>query len=47
VPLEQAVQLALVTAAISVESEGCQPSYPRREEVAARAEALGIDVRMP
>ena len=32
VPLEQAVQLALVTAAISVEREGCQPSYrmPRR-----------------
>jgi ribokinase len=47
VPLEQAVQLALVTAAISVEREGCQPSYPRREEVAARAEALGIDVRLP
>jgi ribokinase len=47
VPLEQAVQLALVTAAISVEREGCQPSYPRRDEVAGRAAATGIDVRLP
>ena len=46
-PLEQAVQLALVTAAISVEREGCQPSYARRDEVAARAGAAGIDVRLP
>lgn len=47
VPLEQAVQLALVTAAISVEREGCQPSYARRDEAAARAAAAGIDVRLP
>ncbi len=47
VPLEQAVQLAVVTAAISVEREGCQPSYARRDEVAARAAAAGIDVRLP
>ena len=32
-PLEEAVQLALVTAAISVERDGCQPSYARRDEV--------------
>jgi ribokinase len=46
-PLEQAVQLALVTAAISVEREGCQPSYPRRDEVSARASTAGLDVRLP
>ena len=46
-PLEQAVRLALVTAAISVERQGCQPSYPRRDEVAERAAAAGIDVRLP
>jgi ribokinase len=46
-PLEQAVQLALVTAAISVEREGCQPSYPQRDDVAMRAAAAGIDVRLP
>ena len=46
-PLEQAVQLALVTAAISVEREGCQPSYPQRDDVAARAAAAGIDIRLP
>ena len=40
-------QLALVTAAISVERDGCQPSYPRRDEVAERAAAVGIDVRLP
>ena len=41
--LEEAVQLALVTAAISVERDGCQPSYARRDEVAERAAAAGID----
>jgi len=41
------VQLALVTAAISVEREGCQPSYPQRDDVAARAAAAGIDIRLP
>ena len=46
-PLEQAVQLALVTAAISVEREGCQPSYPHRDDVAARAAAAGIEIRLP
>jgi ribokinase len=46
-PLEQAVRLALVTAAISVERPGCQPSYPRRDEVAGRAAAAGFDVRLP
>ena len=46
-PLEQAVQLALVTAAISVEREGCQPSYPQRDDVAAHAAAAGIDIRLP
>ena len=40
-PLEEAVQLALVTAAISVEREGCQPAYARRDEVAERAAAAG------
>ncbi|HEV7844748.1 MAG TPA: PfkB family carbohydrate kinase, partial [Thermoleophilaceae bacterium] len=43
-PLAEAAQLALVTAAISVEREGCQPAYPRRAEVAARAEAAGLTV---
>jgi ribokinase len=46
-PLEQAVQLALVTAAISVEREGTQPSYPRRDEVVARAAAAGVEIRLP
>lgn len=46
-PLEQAVQLALVTAAMSVEREGTQPSYPRRDEVAARAAAAGLEIRLP
>jgi ribokinase len=43
-PLADAVQLALVTAAISVERDGCQPSYPRRDEVAARAAASRLSV---
>jgi ribokinase len=42
--LEQAVQLAIVTAALSVEHAGCQPSYARRAEVSARAAAAGIAV---
>jgi ribokinase len=46
-PLEQAVQLALVAAAISVEREGTQPSYPHRDEVEARAAAAGLEVRLP
>jgi ribokinase len=45
--LEQAVQLAIVTAAISVEREGCQPAYPRRDEVSERAAAAGIAVTLP
>jgi ribokinase len=45
--LAQAVQLAIVTAAISVERDGCQPSYGGRDEVAQRAEAAGMTVRLP
>jgi ribokinase len=45
--LEQAAQLALVTAAISVERDGCQPSYAHRGEVQARAAAAGIAVPLP
>jgi ribokinase len=45
--LEAAVQLALVTAAISVERDGCQPSYARRDEVAERAAAAGLTVPLP
>jgi ribokinase len=45
--LEEAAQLAIVTAALSVEREGCQPSYPRRDEVRARAAAAGIAVTLP
>jgi ribokinase len=45
--LEDAVQLALVTAAISVEREGCQPSYARRGDVAERAAAARIRVPLP
>jgi sugar/nucleoside kinase (ribokinase family) len=41
------VQLALVTAAISVEREGCQPAYARRDEVSERAAAAGISVALP
>jgi ribokinase len=46
-PLEAAVQLALVTAAISVEREGCQPAYARRDEVGERAAAAGITIQLP
>jgi len=46
-PLEEAVQLAIVTAAISVERPGCQPAYATRAEVGERAAAAGIDVRLP
>ena len=46
-PLEGAVQLAIVTAAISVERPGCQPAYATRAEVGERAAAAGIDVRLP
>jgi ribokinase len=45
--LADAVQLALVTSALSVERDGCQPSYARRAEVAERAAAAGISVRLP
>ena len=45
--LEDAVQLALVTAAISVERDGCQPSYARRGEVAERAATAGVTVPLP
>jgi ribokinase len=45
--LEQAAQLALVTAAVSVERDGCQPSYARRGEIAERAAAAGITVALP
>ena len=45
--LAEAAQLALVTAAISVERDGCQPSYARRDEVAERAAAAGITVALP
>ncbi|MEA2412859.1 MAG: ribokinase, partial [Thermoleophilaceae bacterium] len=45
--LEQAAQLALVTAALSVERDGCQPSYARRGEIAERAAAAGIAVALP
>ena len=45
--LEQAVQLALVAAAVSVERAGCQPSYARRGEVSERAAAAGIAVPLP
>ena len=45
--LAEAAQLALVTAAISVERDGCQPSYARRDEVAERAVAAGITVALP
>jgi ribokinase len=45
--LEQAVQLAIVTAAISVERQGCQPAYPRRDEVSERAAAAGLTVMLP
>ena len=34
--LDDAIRLALVTAALSVEREGCQPSYPTRAEVDRR-----------
>jgi ribokinase len=46
-PLELAAQLAIVTAAISVERDGCQPSYPRRGEVTERAAAAGISIPLP
>jgi ribokinase len=46
-PLEQAVQLAIVTAAISVERAGCQPAYARRDEVRERAAATGLTVPLP
>jgi hypothetical protein len=36
-----------VTSALSVERDGCQPSYARRAEVAERAAAAGISVRLP
>jgi ribokinase len=45
--LEQAAQLALVSAAASVERDGCQPSYARRDEVAERAAAAGIALPRP
>jgi ribokinase len=45
--LEASVRLALVTAALSVERDGCQPSYARRAEVAARAAAAGVAVELP
>jgi ribokinase len=45
--LVQAVQLGLVTAAASVERDGCQPSYARRAEIARRAAAAGIAVTLP
>jgi ribokinase len=45
--LAEAVQLALVTAALSVERDGCQPSYARRAEVSERATAAGFSVRLP
>jgi ribokinase len=45
--LEEAVQLAIVTAAISVEREGCQPAYARRAEVSERAAAAGLAVPLP
>jgi ribokinase len=45
--LEQAVQLAIVTAAVSVERAGCQPSYARRAEISERAAAAGIAVPLP
>ena len=46
-PLEAAVQLALVTAAISVERDGCQPAYAGPAEVAERAAAAGWPSRCP
>jgi ribokinase len=46
-PLEAAVQLAIVTAAISVERPGCQPAYATRAEVGARAAAAGLIVPLP
>jgi ribokinase len=46
-PLEEAVRLAIVTAAISVERPGCQPAYATRAEVSERATAAGIDVPLP
>jgi ribokinase len=46
-PLEAAVQLAIVTAAISVERPGCQPAYATRAEVGERAAAAGITVPLP
>ncbi|HEY3613314.1 MAG TPA: PfkB family carbohydrate kinase [Gaiellales bacterium] len=45
--LAAAVQLALVASAISVERDGCQPSYGRRAEVAERAAAAGLSVPLP
>jgi sugar/nucleoside kinase (ribokinase family) len=36
-----------VTAAISVERDGCQPSYATREEIAERAAAAHIAVALP
>ncbi len=45
--LEDSVQLALVTAAISVERDGCQPAYARRDEVRERAAAAGVAVPLP
>jgi ribokinase len=46
-PLEEAVKLAIVTAAISVERPGCQPAYATRAEVGERAAAAGIEVPLP
>jgi ribokinase len=46
-PLEEAVKLALVTAAISVERPGCQPAYATRAEISERSAAAGIEVPLP
>ena len=40
--LEHAIRLALVAAAISVERDGCQPSYPTRAEVERRNGLNGV-----
>jgi ribokinase len=44
-PIAAALRFASVAAALSVEREGCQPSYPTRAEVDARISPLKADPR--